>query len=338
MRYMGNKKKLLDFIVPCVEALTKPGDTILDLMSGTCSVAYALKHRNRLLVNDIHAYSHTIGLALVENSCRQVSRQLAERDLQPFILSNTLQETFSFFQSHYADTYFSYPQCRDIDSIRFAIEEVNDPYQKAVYLTILIFAMCYSQSTSGHFAQYLHPQHARLQPLRLIDLKEVFFNKCDELRIAAPACSGNKAFCLDAADCISTVKDEGVRLVYLDPPYSAAQYSRFYHLLETMVLYDSPRLSFKGLYRQNRYHSPFCYRSRVAGAFKQLVLLSRRVLNANLVISYSDRGLLPLDELVALCRDEYNEVDVLFHSHPHSSQGKGVNTVREVLIRCVSNN
>ena len=53
-------------------------------------------------------------------------------------------------------------------------------------------------------------------------------------------------------------------------------YSRFYHALETLVLYDYPTIQpkgeglVKGRYREGRHQSPFSIRSQVRGAFEGL--------------------------------------------------------------------
>ena len=49
IRYMGNKGKLLNELIPIIESLTEPGDIVCDIMAGTNSVSYALKSRNRVV-------------------------------------------------------------------------------------------------------------------------------------------------------------------------------------------------------------------------------------------------------------------------------------------------
>ena len=70
------------------------------------------------------------------------------------------------------------------------------------------------------------------------------------------------------ADVLSLNPDDyvsrGVRVAYLDPPYTAQQYSRFYHVLDVLALGISPALqkvrgkTTSGLYPEQRYKSPFC--------------------------------------------------------------------------------
>jgi adenine-specific DNA-methyltransferase len=84
----------------------------------------------------------------------------------------------------------------------------------------------------------------------------------------------------------------GSRLVvYADPPYSRAQYSRYYHLLETLILYDYPRVEGMGLYRQGRFETAW---SRLNGVEEAADGFVRAVADsgAPLYLSYPSRGLL----------------------------------------------
>jgi adenine-specific DNA-methyltransferase len=61
--------------------------------------------------------------------------------------------------------------------------------------------------------------------------------------------------------------------VYADPPYCFVHYSRFYHALETLVLYDYPEIQkknnviVKGRYREDRHQSPFALKLRLKMRF-----------------------------------------------------------------------
>src|SRR5262249_31670739 len=84
----------------------------------------------------------------------------------------------------------------------------------------------------------------------------------------------------------------GVTTVYADPPYTAQQYSRFYHLLDTIVsgcLRPLQRVRgavTSGLYPDGRYLSPYCSRRNAPAAFMNLAEVSASA-GARLVISYS---------------------------------------------------
>ena len=68
IRYMGNKNKLLDFIIPEIEKITTSKSIVCDLMSGTNCIGYALKSRYTIYANDVQKYSECIAKALIENN------------------------------------------------------------------------------------------------------------------------------------------------------------------------------------------------------------------------------------------------------------------------------
>ncbi len=347
MRYMGNKAPLLPFLLPVLEDLAAPGQPVLDLMAGTCAVGYAMKPRHPVWCNDVQAYSHVIGLALVENGGRRVTARRAREVLSPsFDPPGPLCEPSGgtapgFFETTYADTYFSRAQCREIDGLRSAIEAVPDPYERALYLTALIHAMCYAQSTPGHFAQFLPPDHPRVGYLRALSIRDAFLDKCDDLARLTPSpypCRATRGTWEDALDGRlapgpRVLDPDALRLVYVDPPYSQEQYSRFYHLLDTMVLGDRPAVEHKARYRVDRFKSDFCYRSRARRAFEGLfAAVAAACPRASLAVSYGSRGLVPLDDLVVLLRRHFRRVAVHRRPHAHSSLGKGAAPVEEYLL------
>ena len=83
IRYMGNKNKLLDFIIPEIKNITKKGDIICDLMCGTCSIGYALKDRNCIYSNDIQYYSYIIGKGMIENNAETINETTVNEEIIP---------------------------------------------------------------------------------------------------------------------------------------------------------------------------------------------------------------------------------------------------------------
>lgn len=334
LRYMGTKAPVLDLVCPAIEALAPPGATVCDLMAGTHAVGYALKARNRIIANDIQAYSAVVGKALIENHGASISSWQAREQLARLAARNHEEREFSFFQDHYADKYFSPHQCRDIDSIRCAIEQIGDEQKRALYLCALMYAMCLAQSTTGHFAEFLPADHPRLRSLRAIDVWEAFLRKCDDMAVVRGDLP-HVVLCEDYRKLLESPEYAGltaeVDAFYLDPPYSDAQYSRFYHVLETVVRYDTPRLQYKGGYRAGRHQSRFSQRAHAEAEFDRAV---GRIaaLGRPLVISYSSTGLVGRDRLAGVCRSHYREVEVAEAGHTHSSQGKGRAPVREIVI------
>lgn len=334
VRYMGAKIKLLNFIIPKLKELVSPGDVVLDLMAGTHAIGYALKLEHPIIANDIQEYSRIIGVAIIENNATRITQEDIEQDIWDKVGTN---RSYKLFTQYYADTYFSKEQCREIDNIRYAIDLITDKFKKALYLTALIYAMGYCQSSPGHFAEYMPKDHPRLRTLRNLSISNAFGEKCFENHIAFSPFE-NMVLAKDYRDLLSEENRErclkGVKLIYVDPPYSTAQYSRFYHLLETMIKYDHPELEYKGLYRGDRFRSNFGYESKVRQEFC-FIAKAAHDLGSTLAISYSDRGLVSPAEIQEICRQYYRDITMTLQAYNHSMQGRGVlKDTHEVLITC----
>lgn len=333
IRYMGNKSKLLDHIIPAIKEVTPAGGIVCDLMAGSNTVSYALKEYFTVYTNDVQEYCRVISDAVIVNQSETISAQSAALEIKPLFDQNHRKHTFDFFNETYSGTYFSQTQCRDIDSIRYAIEFVENPQKKALYLFALMGAMCLVQSTPGHFAQFMPSNHKRIIPLQQMDLWEEFLKKCDLYSNVHFTSNKNKSFCMDYKDLFQTGELDTVNTIYLDSPYSQEQYSRFYHILETVVRYDSPTVNYKAGYREDRFMSGFCYKKQVREEFATIFAFCKEK-GISLVISYSNKAVLPIDELYTLCNEYFASVNLLEVAHQHSTQGKGAQKISEVIITC----
>lgn len=270
--------------------------------------------------------------------------------------------------AYWGQVYFGIRQAIVIDSIRHAIEEIPAGAQfskekKSIYLAALLHAVSVSTSGTSHFAQPRSVEKDKelvaVAKRRAIDIEEQFELALDAIRrevLERPRLSGNRVFCSDVLELLgetSPLNDEKVDLVYLDPPYTSDNYSRFYHVLETLALYDYPELQFRGAaltkgrypLRENRFTSEFCSGSQVEEAFRKVAEGCVRR-GANLLISYSgDTGLLTKkwtreghDQPVAHMRDlllEYfSNVEVREQKLMHSGQGDTNKAVQELLLLC----
>lgn len=334
IRYMGIKTALLEYIIPEIISITPRDGTVLDLMAGSNVVSYSLKRNFTIYTNDVQAYSNTISKAVIVNNDSFISSESAIKDLSENYSKNKKKKTFNFFFKTYSFTYFSDIQCEDIDSIIYAIEFVKNDNKKNLYLLALMCAMCKVQSTPGHFAQYMPSTHSRIIPLQQMDLFAEFLSKCDNYSDLVMTKKNNIAFCQDYKELFKNpIIALNVDTIYLDSPYSQEQYSRFYHILETVVKYDSPEVNFKAKYRDNRFQSNFCYKRKVQNEFLEIIKFCS-INNINLVISYSNKALLSVDNLLNICQQHFNNVSLKEIDYKHSSQGKGNNKIKEVLITC----
>ena len=148
-----------------------------------------------------------------------------------------------------------------------------------------------------------------------------------------------------------------IGVIYADPPYARDHYSRFYHVLETMCLRDDPPISTnktngsirlsRGIYRQDRYQSPFCIKSQAPTAFKRLFAgVADR--NLPLVLSYSPFAseknahprMMTIEQVTEVAKKYFSEVEVrspgqFFHSRLNkTSLNKEISYDAEKLFLC----
>lgn len=420
LKYMGNKRRILNWLIPILSSYLKDGDTFLDLFAGTSSVGYALKPKVRVLANDVQEYSSVMSTALLEfngkvhrndfkkylslaynkNYSRLMSifgkaikveeKILSSGNIKDykefclnipkygepvihdkFKLNNYSREKFlqkkrasktkfpyMLFITYYPNTFFGLKQCIEIDSIRYAVDQVKNKNKRALYLSCLIYATSRAVNSSGHFAEYLN--HSSENASRMIlDQRKVsvlssFLSKLSKFtNLYIQHKWKNKVYCCEYKTLIKNLhknnKIKEIDLIYIDPPYTNAQYSRFYHIPETLVKYDYPNITrdfsnhnfVKGMYRDDRYQSKFSNSGETEMAFIDLFRTISNETDAILAVSYSDNSILkPVDKLIDIAKKYYAIIDKK-NGHTHSAQGskfrlngKGNREVHEYLLIC----
>lgn len=249
--------------------------------------------------------------------------------------------------AYFAGTYFGVRQALDLDSIRQAIDVVapDNPattWTRSVMLAALVgVASRIVLSAGKHFAQPLRigaempSRHVMMRLLvdRAYDVWTLFREQLEELvKIARPPGEHHRSYRRSMEEWLAATKPlASVSAIYADPPYTAQQYSRFYHVPELLVSGRVPRLQkvrgevTSGIYPEGRHFSRFCRKSQAVAAFQDLFGLSRN-LNAVLLLSYSDTGadngnarMLNLESLIRLAHDCIPEhrIDVVSLGHAY---------------------
>ena len=143
IRYMGNKNKLLDFIIPEIINNSSKDDIICELMAGTNCVSYALKDKRKIYTNDIQYYSYIISNALIKNNSKVISSENAIKDLEEKYKINLESHEYDFFKKNYSDTYFSastrtssFASCPLIYSA-----SCSRPFSLAIVALVLLFCL-----------------------------------------------------------------------------------------------------------------------------------------------------------------------------------------------------
>ena len=217
----------------------------------------------------------------------------------------------------FAHGYFGLRQAIELDSIRYAIAQGESYGQLSAEQSrwaVLAFLQAASicAATPGHFAQYLRPNNEsstrRIQRQRRRSPWELFLDAADSQNAFGARAwrIQNEVHCADVSELWSELDahDLDHAIVYADPPYGKDQYSRYYHVLETLVRYDYPSASGVGRYRPDRFTTPFSLKTKALQAFRELFAqIATR--GWTLVLSYPSNGLLhsvhgtPLDDLLS---------------------------------------
>lgn len=243
--------------------------------------------------------------------------------------------------------YLSLEQAIQADSIRAAIDDLSEERvlssaSRNRGLLAYCKALAHSSNSTGHFAQFLTASDAnfhRVVQKRKVDTFVSFQTALSDIvPIGTKAWrKRNRVYSENATDLVASLtnKKRLPSVIYADPPYTSDQYSRYYHVLETAILYDYPAVSGKGRYRPGRFSSEFSLASRVSDAFGSLVEKAANIGSA-LVISYPENGLLKhsTDVIPDMLSRHYKRVGKpikLNHTHSTMGASKGAHqhSVRE---------
>ncbi|MGI9076148.1 MAG: DNA adenine methylase [Gemmatimonadaceae bacterium] len=325
MRYIGNKTRLLPFILDTIGTLGISPGVAHDAFAGTASVGRTLKSRGwRVASSDLMTYSYVFQRAYVvagripafsklraaDSSLRRALRNPAlkaraeRRGGTPLhviaeYLERWLEPDGGFMSLEFSPAmggermYFTEENAARIDAIRRKLYEWRrdgligeDSY--FLLLAALIEGADRVANTAGVYTSYIK----RWQP-----------NARRQLEIAPeiPICSPPTSSA-HLADAVSVARDIGrIELLYVDPPYNSRQYSGYYHIPEIIARgwferRPSPR-GVAGLVGGNGQKSAWCSRSTAGIALEELLQASRA---RHVLVSYNSEGLLPRDELTAI--------------------------------------
>jgi adenine-specific DNA-methyltransferase len=363
LKYMGSKREIIGFVTDAIKSLDVESTWVCDLFAGTGVVSGSIKSSYNIHANDIQAYSAILSNTYLSNLKGSIKpgrldeikakaigfagefftkhpglnfEYKDDNTLEEFIKLEKKQQAlmdidfnigFHLFAKYYSGTYWSYNQCVWIDSLRAVAEQYKGKSEYYAILSSLIFAMSYVSQSTGHYAQYRDTTKDNMFDIlsyRKRDILTYFERKFKELtlNLNGDATKEYKVTTLDYLDCLRIV-EQGT-IVYADPPYQSVHYSRFYHALETLVKYDYPKVLHKGRYRDDRHQSPFCKKTTVNQAFNDLYIAVKEN-KSHLVLSYSDTGMITLDQLTNLGINIFGNqytVDVLEKDHIHSKMGR----------------
>lgn len=248
--------------------------------------------------------------------------------------SGITDKNFNLFLHYYRNTYFGVYQCAEIDYLKqiiFSLMDTDLPLSEALEACV-ISSMSYNVSSTTHLAQYLKPNSLKttlnlIKTRRRSIIKDVIscLNELKKKQIF----SDTDVFNLDYLDALNNIPLDNQTVVYADPPYFKEHYSRYYHVLDTFVLYDFPELTFNkrlnivtvGRYRKDRLVSDFGKKSMAPKAFEIMIDTVMKK-GATLAISYASSSIVPKDFFTDYAEDNQYRLEIFEFNLQHTGQGQ----------------
>jgi len=291
-----------------------------------------------IYTGDTDTWSRVMDDDLRQQITQMVSERRRDASRAPFLLAT----------AYWANCYFGMRQSLEVDSLCYAIRCVASSAKRQLMQAVLL-ASIEACSSGPHFAQ--PPTMRSVQQIRrVIDKRSQsvmvdFRNRAAAVSLR-PARAGHGLTAthlpwlgaLQAFD--STTKGAVGRGVYVDPPYSRLQYSRYYHVFDSLLRYDYPQSIGEGRVSELSKRPSSRFDSRLSSAAAEIDAVVKYVsgMEATLFLSYATGGTVPLDQIYRSVKKAFREVHIETNLIQHHSQGRqaGANERIEVVFVGIS--
>lgn len=347
MRFIGNKEKLLDRIYQAVSLTGVTRGVFCDFFSGTSNVGRYFKEKGfEIISSDLLYFSYVLQKAYIENNGEPEFKKLLKKIgtskngllNSPF---NTVREYLNnlkgkkgFIYKNYTEEgtakqkfirkYFIVENGKKIDAIRTKIEEwknaklISDN-EYFVLLAALVESVPFYANISGVYAAFLKKYDPRA--LKPLSIKPFSFY------------SGSKLHNVYNKNSMELVDGLSADILYLDPPYNQRQYAPNYHLLETIALYDNPKIKgMTGMRDYKNQKSEFCNKDTALAALDKIAQTAKY---KYLILSYNSEGIMPEKDILAVLKKhgtvKMENIDYLRFKSNSNGDSKHKKTIQEQL-------
>lgn len=303
MKYMGSKRVMLqNGLGTLLIKMAKESNRVFDPFCGSGIVTWHLSENSdkKVIAGDLQEYSVVMANALLmrdkpltETEIKLLDEwlHLTKKFPNPISYSkvsepggeNIYLERIKCGESNdpitraYGGYYFSFSQAQIIDLLLKNLPD--EPALANVALAALLEAASVCVAAPGHTAQPFRPTERGLMAIyeawsrdplvyikrAIANLGPRFSKKIGEARVS------------DAFDLLDELQEND--FVFLDPPYSAVQYSRFYHVLETIARKKPVVISGAGRYPPHQ-ERPVSDYSKTATSLKATEALLKKIADA----------------------------------------------------------
>ena len=337
MRYLGNKSKHLEFIyntfLECLNKIGLDNPKIFDAFGGTGSVTNFFNINNYIVIsNDLNNYSYKLCYSRNSITIDDLLFNGINMNLSDVIdLLNTKKHKGFIYYNYspnkelkYERKYFTNENAEIIDGIRQQIEiwkhnkEITDD-EYIFLVSLLIENVSLYSNIPGTYGAFNAQWDSRSTRKFELDKNITHY---------LLAKNKYKTYNEDIKTIIDKIECD---VLYIDPPYNERDYSAYYHVLETISMYDNPEINenktgTKKLYKKSKWCNKISCKEELEYIIKNT--------NAKCVImSYNNEGIMTTDEIKEIydkygdylcktklvkrfkCNSNENEIDVYEYLH-----------------------
>ncbi len=260
-RYTGSKYKITNWIGEIIDENCIDCFSFCDLFAGTGVVTDSVIDKfNVFYINDFLYSNEIIYKAFYEKSDFDFSKIMKMYQYYKKVKPEDLSD--NYVSINYGGKYFEYNDSKIIGYIREDLEkERKNLNEREFYILLasLLYSLDRCANTVGHYEAYF----------KKADLRSSF-----EFELINPVIkdkNDKREIYISREDSNELAKKIKCDIVYIDPPYSSRQYSRFYHVLETIVKWDKPELHGVALKPNPENMSTYCS-SKAIDSFNELIM------------------------------------------------------------------
>ena len=315
----------------------------VDFFSGSGVVSRLAKKLGfRVIANDWEPYSFFYNHAYIEQNKYPKFKELGGIK-KTYEYLNSLEGIHGYISEYYCpwndkkpDTkkermFYTHKNGMKIDALREKIQEWEEkekisPAEKAILLASFVYSASYVSNTSGVFkgfhngwggktgtALYRILSDIRLVPPILFDNKQknkVYQMDAQELAEKLQRSESLSTQHSTLSTQHSTLSTQKIDIAYLDPPYNQHPYGSNYHILNTIALWDKPKINKSILVKGKKTNksairidwrterrSAYNYKDEATSALEKLV----KAINADhILLSYSTDGNMNIKDILEI--------------------------------------
>ena len=253
---------------------------------------------------------------------------------------------YCLFTLYFSNVFFGLHQCIQLDSIRYAIDQLSGEEKAWALGVLVVTAYQISSGHANHFAQPKKITQKNITNILAKRQKSAYHEFSKRLICLAEESEviDNEIKLLPGPwkNALNYAQENifGEKIVYLDAPYKRDEYSRYYHVLETIVKYDYPSSELKGRIRSKKLQERFAtefFTKNSDNIEKILAGIITAILSSDMKCawSYSDNGDASIINVINYVL-EHTPCKVYLYgtSHNHQSQ-RGSNHNIPVTEYCI---